>query len=273
MIRNNYIDLRNLSVCIVGNAAYMKNKKMGKHIDTFDRVARINLGINIINVDDFGCKTHMAMVALSNGKIESIVNCYENIYENNRIKKHDIISVCKSRKIEYLIAVSVCVNSNERMRWLDHFSKVSADELKYVINSDIYDKYLFGITSGISSIIYILSCKPKSVYICGFSCKLDIHTDYKKYHMSFSKRAMNGTYDDQQKNWHSTKFELYILKNLFLKYKFETDDVMCNMLNNIDTSSMNNDMYIGKFKGIHVEYKYENKMKDIYKLIDNGFKM
>ena len=45
------LDLSNSSVCIVSYAAYMKNKKLGTYIDSFDYVTRINIGICSFNLN------------------------------------------------------------------------------------------------------------------------------------------------------------------------------------------------------------------------------
>jgi len=86
------MSLSNKSVCVVSYAKYMENKKMGKIIDSYDKVVRINNGINIPKdlYDDFGSKKDIYAGSFCGGKNNFILKTY--CYLNK-----------KKRELTYLI--------------------------------------------------------------------------------------------------------------------------------------------------------------------------
>ena len=87
------MSLKNQNVCVISYAKYMNGKKMGKIIDSFDKVVCINNGINIDkkDIEDFGKKTDIYAGSFCGGKNCFITKTYN--YLNKTKEKINIFGV------------------------------------------------------------------------------------------------------------------------------------------------------------------------------------
>jgi hypothetical protein len=261
IIKNNILDLSKRSVCIVSYATYMQSKKLGRYIDSFDYVTRINIGIYPIDQEDFGKKTNIASLSISSNKIPSVVKIFNN-FNNN--KYNNIDEICKENNIKYVLGLGV--KNDEINRWTKYFDCFKNSDTKYLIDYN-YDKYinkdLFGLTNGLKTIIFILHCKPKKVFICGFDFSMNIYDKYIPYHQNVKNNNVNiCSYEEwSEKNrnnslWHSTMLEKYILKKLYIKYNFEIDDELNKILNEFNDNNIDENIFNCVFYNIEVKIKY-----------------
>ena len=263
---NDLINLKDKNVCIVSYALYMKDKKLGNYIDTFDDIVRINIGIKSVNIEDFGTKTTIGSFSVSKSKIHSIEKTFN--------KNTNILDILDNLNIKYFVGLSIKVH--EINYFQNYFFKIK-NSVKQILISD-YNKYVFGITSGLKTIIYILQCKPKKLYICGFDFSINIYEDYKKIHVNQSTQPdiiinnviQKKRYEDVRENWHSSDFELYIFKKLYMKYNFEVDDCLKKIINDLDITQSDNNIFKATFENINVNYIYIDKFNYICNLIDNN---
>jgi hypothetical protein len=274
IIKNDILDLSNKSVCIVSYATYMQNKKLGKYIDSFDYVTRINIGIYPIDVDDFGKKTNIASLSISSNKIPKVIKIFNN-FNNN--KYNNIDDICKENNIKYVLGLGV--KNDEINKWKIYFDSFKDSNIKYLIDYN-YDKYtikdLFGLTNGLKTIIYILKCKPIKTYICGFDFSMNIYDKYIPYHQNVNNNNNNiSSYEEWSKIkrnnslWHSTILEKYILKKLYIKFKFEIDDELKKILNKLNENNNDENIFNCVFYNIEVKIKYIDLFNKIYVYINS----
>lgn len=129
------------------------------------------------------------------------------------------------------------------------------------------------VTTGLCTIITILQSKPKSLFICGFDFTMYLYNGYddlyKKYRGGYTDR-LNKTYEEYQDDYHSTIFEKYILKKLWKVYKFEIDEKLEKLLNEIRENELDEQIFRKILKGKLFEDKYVNYYNDIVKIIESN---
>ena len=272
---NNNLDLSDKNVAIVGYASYMKNKKLGTYIDSFDEVVKINIGIYPINKKDLGSKITIASFSVSRTKIKSVINIFNKL---NLLQKkyNNIHEISIDYNIKYILGLGV--KNYEIDYWKTNLLINNNDNITYIIdyNHNTYiNNYLFGLTSGLKTIIYILKCKPKKLYICGFDFSMNIYDDFKEFHANMKyKDILNLSYEEwsnnnDNNNWHSTYVERYIFKKLFLKYNFEIDEDLHIILLSIDEDDYDNNIFKCSFYNIDKEIMYLDLFNNICNLIDD----
>lgn len=256
------LNLENKTVCIVSYAFYMYNKNLGKIIDSYDFVLRINNGIHNLNSNDFGEKNTIASFSMSKGKTGIVEQTYKVIFK----KKKNFLNICKEYGFLYVIGI---INDLEDEYWKNFL----------IDNKNIYDcitkfnknySYLkiMGLTCGLHSIIFILKNKPEKLFICGFDFSLNLHPDYAKFYPIPSN--LNKSYEEIQKNWHSSVFERYLLKKLYLNYNFLVDNELQKILDKINTENFDNNVFYAIFKGkLEFNYIYKEAFDIIREYIDS----
>ncbi len=272
---NNNLDLSNKNIAIVGYASYMKNKNLGSYIDTFDEVVKINIGIYPINEKDLGNKVSIASFSMSINKVNSVLNIFNEL--NTSCKKYNNLhEIAVDYNIKSIIGLSVHVNQIDY--WKKNLQIKNNDNIKYIIdyNHNTYiNHYLFGLTSGLKTIIYILKCKPNKIYICGFDFSMNIYNDFKDFHANMkNKDILNLSYEEwsnnnNNNNWHSTYVERYIFKKLFIKYNFEIDEDLHIILLSFNENDYDNNIFKCSFYNINKEIMYLDLFNNICELIDN----
>ncbi len=221
--RINTLDLSDKSICIVCYAGYMYNKSYGTLIDSHDVVCRVNNGINILNINDFGKFTEICVFSFAGGKMKLVRETYNEI--NN--VKYNIADIIKSKEL-------LCISRTK----------------KTTIEESIYNKELIvGLTTGLQAILLILSLKPKSLYITGLSFNNDVYPGYDYFSYKYKKKSFDRkgmSYSDWQQK-HSELFEKYIIKKLLEKnINVSTDNEMKEILSNINTSELDNNLRFDK---------------------------
>jgi len=81
------------------------------------------------------------------------------------------------------------------------------------------------VTYNNQAIIQLLYLKPKELMVVGFDFTMNFFKDYEDFYRMFrtaekSELRLNKTYDQVPNLKHSTIFEKYIMKKLWIKYKF-----------------------------------------------------
>ena len=235
----------NYSYCIVSYAKYMEKLKLGRKIEKYDKIVRINNGINVVDKKFFGKTTDIFAGSFCIGKNILIIKTYNYIHKTNYSNIFDIIS--KNNVKEILIC-----------------NTKKYDEIKNLKNINIITQKInkkLGLTTGLQAIINIISLKPKKLYICGFDFTTNLATSYDNFYKMFqTKKAntrLNKNYDDDITSKHSTIFEKYILKKLWEKYNFDVDPILKNILDDFNSNALD-------------DYKFKHgKFIDIFNKIIN----
>jgi len=251
------MNLKKYKVCIVSYAKYMENKPIGHIIDKYDKVVRINNGVNITDKKCFGSKNDIFSSSFSDNKLTMIVNTYNHLNNTNFKRVYNVIN---DLKIE-----NVLINHDNP----DFFNVIKKNCKQFNLNLlfDPKKNLKLPITSGLQAIIQILYLKPKELFICGFDFTMYFHKDYEKFYRMFkSEKAdrLNKTYDEQNID-HSTNFEKYILKKLWKKYNFKVDEFLEEILKKYEIKDKDNIILTQR----NVNIKYIDAYNQIIKLLDS----
>jgi hypothetical protein len=252
------MNIKEKDVCIVSYAKHMYNKSLGPIIDSHDTVIRINNGIHKLNVSDFGEKNSIASFTISTIKLGIVEDTYFKLFNQQK----NFLQICKEYNFQNVMGF---INELENEYWQNF---LSLNKPIYNCVTKFNENYNFlnsmGLTCGLSTIIFTLKQKPKNLFICGFDFTMSMHPDYSTYYPI--QERIGKTYDEIQKNWHSTKFEKYLLKKLFLKYKFKVDEELDNILQSVNIEELDDDVYDAVFKD-KLKYKFGYK-ESFNKIID-----
>lgn len=251
------MSLLNDTVCVVSYAKYMKDLKMGAEIDSYDKVVRINNGINISSddVSDFGKKTNILACSFCGGKNNFIVKTYNHLRKSK--EKIDIFDLIKSYNVkDIFICKSKAGNIEE---------SATKHELNVLIPTNKHIEW--AVTTGLQAIINVLKLKPKKLFLTGFSFTMELHPSYEKYYLMFKgekiRESLDKNYDVDPNCKHSTIFEKYIMKKLVKRYKILVDKNMKRIISNFDLSGLNN-----KFNE-KIAKTYNEAYNEIINFIDN----
>lgn len=251
------MSLSNFKVCIVSYAKYMENKKMGKIIDSYDKVVRINNGLNIVNPKYFGTKTDIYSSNFFHGKSCMIVETYK--FMNNIEKELTIFDLLKIYKVKDILIN----NKNEACENI--IEAANKYKLNFLVKP--YKNLKLPISTGLQAIIQILFLKPKELFICGFDFSMFFFKDYEEHYKRLRKARfrLNKTYDEDPTIKHSTLFEKYVMKKLWIDYLFKVDGNLEKILMEYDITNLDEKcLEIDKFKE-----KYIKIYEDIKNLIEN----
>lgn len=225
------------NVCVVSYSSGMLNKKRGALIDSFDTIVRVNNGIVILNKADFGSRTDVFSTVGYPGKLKLIKNSYNEFYKTKYVIPLDML---KSLKIPII-----------SQGWGDLPPKLLASYLEF-------DKKLY--TTGITTIMHVVSLKPKKLFITGFSFSNHLYPGYdtffKKY-KTISIPRLGKEFSEQEGCLHNKQLELYITKRMSIDYtdiEFQFDEELQQLLN--DTPSFDDQLEI--------------KYAQVKKIIDTG---
>jgi len=208
------------SYCIVSYAKYMESLKLGKKIEKFDKVVRINNGINVVDKKIFGKRTDVFAGSFCIGKNILITKTYNFL---NKTNINDVTELILKNNVKEILIY------NEKKKFSDMKKLKKINIIPQVIKKN------YGITTGLQSIINILALKPKKLLVCGFDFTTNLASSYDKFYRMFrpdqANIRLNKNYDDDKTSKHSTIFEKYILKKLWEKYNFDIDPILKNILN------------------------------------------
>lgn len=265
------------TICIVGYAKYMKNKNLGNYINSFDEIVRLNIGIFPINFNDLGKKTTLASFSISLHKITSVMDIYNKLNIYNKTY-NDIDSICNDYNIKYILGLGGNIHYFNKCKKYFNFDNKNITHIFDCDYNKYINEYFFGLTCGLKTILFILSCKPKKLFICGFDFSMNIYEDYMNFHKAYNKSNIKTnkqyTYEEWSKignvnNWHSTDIERYILGKLYYKYNFEVDNELEKILKNINYDENNNKIFTCSFYNKTVSYKYIDLFNNLCNFIDN----
>lgn len=251
------MNLKKYTVCIVSYAKYMENKQMGKIINNYNKIIRINNGLNIVDEKYFGNRTDIFSSSFSSNKINMIVKTYNYLNKKNF---KNIFEILNNMNIENILI-------NHDNPELCNDVKKNCRNYKLNILFDPIKNLKLPLTSGLQAIIQILYLKPKELFICGFDFSMYFFRDYEKFYRMFKEKKadrLNKTYDELNID-HSTKFEKYILKKLWKKYRFNVDPFLKNILTSFQ--SLDKDQEILTQRNVNI--KYIDAFNQITTLIDS----
>ncbi len=264
--KENYnLDLSQFNVCICSYAKYMDELQIGKKIDKFDKVVRINNGINIINKKVFGEKANIFASFFFGGKTKMIEKTYNDMH-NTQL---NIFQIAEKRNVEKIIYLQ----STQSAKKLITENLKNSRYFKNIINNNDCPLICRIITTGLATIIRIIKSKPKKLFICGFDFTMNIANGYNDIYVKnrpvLGPQRIGKTYEDCSPEWHSTTFERYIFKKLYEKYHFNVDRFLFNMLNNINSAEYDKNIYkINTNCDVVFQDKYLNYYEEIIKYID-----
>ncbi len=249
---------KNKSVALVGPSPHLEGKSLGKLIDKYDIVVRINeLGISKKNFKDYGKRSNVVFLTLTSRSI----NIYKAMIDN-----YDLSS------IEMLVHSGDLQNKNPFLK-----KQKNEDALELFKNLEL-DLELFHITSpnfievceifncfpstGSQAIFHLLQLEIKELFVCGFS----FYTTKYNYNKSKSKIWLNHGPTDQnimRLSGHDTYKEVICLKKLLGNTK----------INKIDGDSLFRKIILSKSdiyflsKRFYIKYMNLDYMKNSIKLL------
>jgi len=250
------------SVCVCSYSKYMENMKLGKKIDSYDKVVRINNGLNVLEPKSFGNKIDVFASSFLGGKIGFIERCYHALHK----KKESIQNILIEKNVKDIIAINY-----GQTTLIDEIKKDYSDKFKICVAEDTLPKILFIITTGLATIIIVLKNKPKELFICGFDFTMYLHKAYENLYREHRAKfvgRLNKTYEEMGDDYHSTLFEKYLLKKLMLKYKFTVDDHLKKILDEINVDELDENIYTRRIKTEIFKEKFINYYNDIISIID-----
>ena len=259
----NKLNLSKDKVCIVSYSKSMEDSNLGKHINSFDKVVRINNGINILDKKDLGSKCDMFACSFFGGKVALIEACYERLNK----KKLSIYEILSKKKTEVIFVFT----NNKSHYDNDEFTK-NKEKFNIIITNQENPIIYYMITTGLCTIITILQAKPKELFVCGFDFTMYLYRGYDDLYRIYGGKfveRLNKTYEEYQDLYHSTVFEKYILKKLWKKFNFTMDENMVKMLEELDISDMDNRLFQKILKGKLFQDTYINYYNDIIKIIES----
>ena len=246
------------TICIVSYAKYMENKKLGKYIDSFDKVIRINNGINILNKEDLGSKTDIVSLSFNEGKMRMIVKSYNFL---NKTKFDEIFDILLKENIKNILFVD----------FIYKYKFPQLKEYNIITNSGKYIDIFSIITTGLSTIICALKMEHKKLFVCGFDFTMSLYKGYDDLYKMIRKHVnrLNKTYEECLENWHSTELERYLFKKLWINYNFEIDDDLSKILDNFETVNLDNKIFSINIENTLLENEYIYIFEEIIKIINN----
>lgn len=255
------MDLKGKDVCIVSYARHMHKKNLGALIDSHDSVIRINNGIHTLNVSDFGRKNSIASFTVSTVKLGIVEDAYFKLFN----EKKGFLQICKEYGFNHVMGF---VNELENEHW-ERYLKTNRH--LYDCVTKFNENYIFlepmGLTCGLSTIIFTLKQRPENLFVCGFDFTMSMHPDYTGFYPI--QERIGKSYDDIQKNWHSTVFEKYLLKKLHLKFRFRIDEELDGILETVDSDALEDRVYEAVFKDrLHYKFSYRESFDKIVEYLN-----
>ena len=191
--------IENKKIIIVGPAGYLQGKGLGKYIDSFDIVVRINHAIPILNKIDYGARTDVLYHILSRRGKDGIHKKYITEEEIKEWKKNKVVWL-----------ISRHDDRSKRIQALKHYLNGNVDWI--TIKSNFYNKLKKETgkapNTGILTIMHILSLKPKTVNVIGFDFyKSGVYEKYGDIKDNENAGVVNAV-------WHDVEEQIIYLKKI-----------------------------------------------------------
>jgi hypothetical protein len=203
----------NKRVALVGPSPHILGKNLGKFIDSFDTVVRVN-EIGVINnlYKDYGSRTDVAFLSLS----EQAVPFYKEMIKN---VKHDQLKVIVHPRDKNNYNP---VNNQKTESVRFYFDLLDLDKDYYQIdNPTIFETTkLFGCfpSTGSLTILELLNYDFKELYICGFSFYLTKYRYQPKRMEWWRIPKQNQHKHNYRQGGHNTRQEVKVLKKILKKH-------------------------------------------------------
>jgi len=249
---------KNKSVALVGPSPHLEGKSLGKLIDKYDIVVRINeLGISKKNFKDYGKRSNVVFLTLNSGSI--------SIYKE-MIDKYDLSSIDMLVHPRHLQNRNPFIENQINDDVLELFKKLELDLDFYQVEfpsfievCKIFDCFP---STGSLAIYHLCHLEIKELFVCGFS----FYTTKYNYNKSKSKIWLNHGPTDQnimRLSGHDTYKEVICLKKLLGNTK----------INKIDGDSLFRKIILSKSdiyflsKRFYIKYMNLDYMKNSIKLL------
>lgn len=240
------------SICIVGPAKYLEEKKYGSKIDKYDIIVRLNKGINMTTRPEiFGSRTDILYHSI-------------NQSENNGGKLDPY--VLNNTKIVFAFPyLDNKSNSTFQHGTYIDYKSVHEDILK---NSCSVDKNEYieleknlgcRPTTGLSCIIDILKMNPSRLYITGFTLFKDGHSNIYRKEANLKSNAKLIHQFKTGESKHNLYLMYQYMKQNLLKDNIELDNELIDILNfNIKEYKIKKNLH--DYEDIYIFYHFlENK--------------
>jgi len=201
--------LKNKKVIIVGPAGYLEGKSLGKYIDSFDVVIRLNYAMLNENYEDYGKRTDILYNYLS----EDPHGCVD-VLDNRLIK------AAKESKAKYVVTTF-----SKQALLIDYKYKIGNDKKHIMLEREFFDSIknnlLNAPNTGIVAITHLLTFGINSLNIIGF--------DF--YNGGYQKGYLNqkGNNDKVHNNFSQLMYlDLLIKKDIRIKADSRLKEVISN---------------------------------------------
>lgn len=157
--------LNNKRIVLVGPSPHLMGKKLGKFIDSFDVVIRVNeLGVIEEMSEDYGSRTDIAFLTLTDEALQIYIKMKEEVIHN-----HLKLVVCPGDEYNY----NPLSNSAKTKNVKEYFNYLDLNVNFYHIKVPTFEERtkIFGCfpSTGALTIFELLNHNYKELYICGFS--------------------------------------------------------------------------------------------------------
>lgn len=220
--------LKNKSVAIVGPSPYLEGKKLGKYIDSFDYIIRINKGYKLVeNKEDYGSRTDI---------LYHVINQHP---ENGGPINNDLL---KKYNIKYLVGCYPIIDYDENTSFdnigtiRDYFSLEKNINNFYKIYKKKYINFEKSIgtrpNAGTICIWDILESPVKKIYITGFSLFKGGYSKIYRDVIDGNTNTEEAVLERIKKNHDQEKIKTYYKKVLLNNPKIELNKEISDILNN-----------------------------------------
>ena len=211
-------------VIIVGPAGYLQGKNLGKWIDSFDIVVRINHAIPILLPEDYGSRTDVLYHILSHRGVDDA---------NKKLVTRDEVEEWQKNGLKWLVSSHGPIS--ERVKKMGPIidsafpwacvHHVFATRIKQQIGQKSPN-------TGITAIMHLLSSKLRSLHVVGFDFyRSGVYSGYGDVKQGEDAKAVND-------RWHNIDAQLSFMKRIALRdNRLIIDDVLKAVLNDDQPSS------------------------------------
>ncbi|MCH7339009.1 glycosyltransferase family 29 protein [Acinetobacter higginsii] len=194
-------------VVIIGGADSVLHEKLGEYIDGFDVVVRVNKGVDIIEQQHefVGQRTDVLFHAFY-------------VRDNDATSSPITIDLWKKHSVDKLIFAHNYACSDYSLFNFLYFLKVSKRKFKFSqLPKQLLDKshkavFPAGPTTGFTAINTIFNCKPKELYITGFTFS---KTPNNKLYRDITLENLNEIWGVSKA--HDVEREYVYIKNIYNK--------------------------------------------------------
>lgn len=228
-------DLRQIvegkNVCIVGPSGYLVGKGLGKYIDSFDVVCRVNELYPFFYEEDYGSRTDVMSEALHPDYSEDIRNIYYRGIEHFLNLK--------------IILITWTPNDNDLARWGKNISELYEmyfsglpEKKRYFISKEDHDELNNHISDGWMNsgpkVISILNnYKVKKLFITGFS----FFEEFKKFDKDIDKHYRPGRVFESFRQREKTVWNPFLAHPQESQKKFLIENILNNNKEKIQIDS------------------------------------